>query len=358
MNKRIGAAALAITSGLALAVPGEITHSVASDAPVRAAVAATPDGHWCAATLNGQVFCVDERRQPRWRSYVAAPVSTAPLVQDEVLVVASQRGVHGLALDSGKPLWNIELPARPAGPSWDSYQAEPLALDGGELLLIHGSQALRLRAHDGAQIWRRTLPQPVMASPSLIDAGRHALLADTQGRVHKLDLGDGRLAASWAVSERLIQGRPAVRGQTAWVGGRDAMLRAYDLHQGRELWRAAHHTNWLMAAPVLLGEAVISAESDGFMIQARQATDGTPLWHFGLGQNVYQTPAVDGTTLLIASGQAYQADALGLVTAISGQGKRLWQRSLPANAFARPVLVGRHVVVGTENGQIHEIALD
>lgn len=344
----------------ALAEPGALLRSVSSGAPVRGAVAALPAGGWCAGNLNGELFCADAAGKRRALAYADGPVLNAPLAMGERLLVASTRSVQAFALADGKPLWRLALPPRPDGPLWDGYMPDPLALDGEELLVAHGRELLRLRAADGRPRWRVTLEAAVMASPQR--DGGDLLLADVQGRLLRIDAASGATRARWNLAQGLIQGAPALRDGRIWVGGRDARVRAFDGNGGAAAptprWEASHGGNWIMAGPLLVGEQLVVAESDGFLIQAYRADSGEKLWHMGLGQNVYQAPALDGDRLLVASGRAYQADAQGLVTALGPRGELLWQRGLPANAFGRPLVLGRRLVVGTENGQVHELALD
>ncbi|MDN3922458.1 PQQ-binding-like beta-propeller repeat protein [Roseateles violae] len=353
--------ALAV-SGLAEAAPGDLLRSVPSGAAVHGAVAPLPEGGWCAGNLSGELFCLDAGGRRRTLTLADGPLLNAPLVQRGRLVVASTHGVQAFALADGKPLWRLALPPLPAPVLWDAYMPDPLPLGEEDLLVAHGRELLRLNAADGKPRWRLSLDAAVIAQLQL--QGGSLWLADVEGRLLKIDPASGAVRQRWAAAQGLIQGAPALREDGwAWITGRDARVRGWRLDGrngggGAQVWEADHGGNWIMAAPLLLGEQLIVAESDGFLIQAYRARDGQRLWHFGLGQNVFQAPVVDGERLLVASGRAYQADAQGLVTAIGAGGELLWQRALPANAFGRPLLVGRRLVVGTENGQVHEIAVD
>ncbi|RQO61131.1 hypothetical protein DBR47_07790 [Paucibacter sp. KBW04] len=360
--------------GLCEPKPGELLSSSsrqgssAGPSPIRAAVAALPGGGWCAGNLAGEVFC----RPPGGAAVQAlaqlpGPVLSAPLVLDDFLIVASSTSLQAFALKQGRPsapaVWQRELAdlgLSAQSPRWDAYLPDPIALaQGQELLLAHGRDVMRLRATDGRPIWRQTLPQAVQATPRVDEAGQAAWLADQSGKLHKLDLRDGSLLQSWQLAQGLIQGQPAQQGDTVWVGGRDAHLRAYSLSQARELWAEDRQGNWIMAGPVLTKQGlIVSAESDGFRIRGQDASSGALRWQYQLDQNVFQGPAMDGDTLIFASGAAYQTTGPGRLTALNSQGRLLWQIALPAASFARPQLQGRRLLLGDESGQVHELGLD
>src|SRR5437764_796775 len=82
--------------------------------------------------------------------------------------------------------------------------------------------------------------------------------------------------------------------------------------------------------------------------------DDAPLWRFDTHETLpfITSPATAGKRILVADNKG-KLFALDVAT-----GATLWSRALPTRANTALVVVGKNVVVGTENGDLNWIATD
>jgi outer membrane protein assembly factor BamB len=117
-------------------------------------------------------------------------------------------------------------------------------------------------------------------------------------------------------------------------------------HTGRSPYRGPHSTpeiswrvrarNRVYASPVLSSEGyVVFAGIDG-MVHALDR-EGIERWAFAAPHEVFATPAVWGSTVLLAHGGARGGGGAALV-ALEGRGRALWSQAMPEDLDASPTV--------------------
>jgi outer membrane protein assembly factor BamB len=177
---------------------------------------------------------------------------------------------------------------------------------------------------------------PIAAGPNLIVASSHALAAlDAEGVV------------LWQVDfPRQPDGfpggptfsRPALLGEQVVVGAGDAMVHAFALDDGRELW-SVPLTRQIHSGAASDGKQVVLA-TDQLILALDGA--GHERWrHQVAGDPVFASPRIAEGLVFVATGTGKAVVALE-----AESGRLIWQTAVGANVFSRPVLTRRQLVVG------------
>ncbi len=262
----------------------------------------------------------------------------------------------------------------------------------------------RLHAFDAAEgsvKWVADLHAPVLSSPLVtkVDGARRILVA-AGGRLHCLD-DHGKLLWS-ADLHGLFAGQVACDGERVFAGGGDGNARAFDARTGAELWSVSTTTRTTPYQRLIYGawNDVIELLPDGSVListvsnaLALDPATGAVKWQktgsyiytpavltaYGIllfderGNAVMADPATGATRwtvpvaprsfeagpVLSADGQtAWHVGGAGLLSRLdlaAGSAQPLLQVS-PANTFSTPILVGRTLVIGFQDGVLRGVS--
>ncbi|HET7901360.1 MAG TPA: PQQ-binding-like beta-propeller repeat protein, partial [Candidatus Nanopelagicales bacterium] len=173
---------------------------------------------------------------PLWS--VRAPTSTAKMAIDgDVAVVGGDGGGRASAIDlrTHRVLWTLDTQAQRV--------ATPVVVDGSAYVagLLSGgrsgatSRLFSIDVGDGSVRWTFTPPDHVSLAAFAVTAHDVIVGSDTdQGVVYDLDRADGRIR--WRSAIGTAVDRPAVVGDTVYVGTGRGGLHALDLVAGQERW--------------------------------------------------------------------------------------------------------------------------
>jgi outer membrane protein assembly factor BamB/3',5'-cyclic AMP phosphodiesterase CpdA len=257
-----------------------------------------------------------------------------------------------------------------------------------------------LRAADGRETWRFDAKAPVLSAPLVVEVlGSERVFFSAGRTLFALDAARGD--ELWSLDGRgFSSGRAASDGRRVFTAADDGYARAHDAATGEELWSFAMATGTENHVALYSGWDNVVAVGDGVVVVGSvssswglDAATGAVLWTVA-GSAMY-APAVvlgDGSALLttefgvmsridLATGKARWQTKLavrvfnagvviadGTAWAQSADGKLLGvrladgapqgrlQHSLVYN-FSTPVIVGRLLVVGDQNGVVAGIEL-
>lgn len=172
MHRQLKRASLALIAVLIIqAVASGSSAATPKPASISSVASATYDGN------NSRTgYATDTSITPanvggltqRWRTYVSAPISGQPIVNDGVVYWGDWNGnMHATRLSSGKTLWTTAL-GRTSKPPGCIYALVTLGiastatigtLNGRKVLWVGGGagQLVALNASDGSIIWRTQL---------------------------------------------------------------------------------------------------------------------------------------------------------------------------------------------------------
>jgi outer membrane protein assembly factor BamB len=198
-----------------------------------------------------------------------------PAYNDGVLFVTSMdRSIHALDARSGEELWQTTF----AG----AIAAGPVLNDDLIYVSDFDSQVHALDIHTGEEQWAAPANNWVWGAPAYADGVVY--YADVEGNLFAADASTG--AAIWqAKSPGAVQTSPVVEGDKVYVASEGessevpaGALRAFSVEDGRELWTTIAPAP-LFTTPVVVDEAVVVAlQSESAMLIAYDLNTGGQLW--------------------------------------------------------------------------------
>jgi outer membrane protein assembly factor BamB len=275
-------------------------------------------------------------------------------------------GVHAVDLESGRKLWEFDVPASVVG--------TPAVADGLVFVPSLRGSLYAVSAETGELQWKR---EPEPGTPPVAQRSYSYYSPAVQGGTvywpHQTRYGkasQGLLSAfdtktgavKWEspmTGSTMSDGTPAVADGRVYVGNQTAdRVIAYDAATGARLWTAtARLGGWQDASPTAVGGRVFIGSNN--RVIARDAATGADLWQHQspdaswIPQNATSSaPAVVGTTL-------YMGFPNGRVTALDvASGAVVWSVRLPGQPYlggvlSPPAVSGDTVYVGANNGHVY-----
>jgi len=293
------------TDGTVLALEAETGREVwRGDAGTPLAAGVGSDGRFASVVTRDNEVVTFDAGKLLWRQRVPSRVVTPPLVAGErVFVMSVDRAVHAFDALDGRRLWTLQRP----GDALTLSQAGVIAAYKNNLLVGQGSRLAALDPLKGTLLW-----EAPMASPR--GTNEVERLADLLGPA--LRLGDKVCARAFQSAVACVD---ASRGAALWtrnaggtdaIGGNEEVLFGADASDRITAWKTASgDVAWSnekllyrgLSGMVAAGPTVVFGDSEGYVHflsttsgeqQLRLPTDGSA---------VVATPALSGTTVLVAT---------------------------------------------------------
>ena len=288
----------------------------------------------------GRTFAVPDGtlgREPAWTDLRAERALVPPASDGQVMAVAEPNGAVSLrTVDTGEMRWRVQL----RGP----ILATPVVVGG--LVLVGDSLkgVWALSTETGAALWTHRLPDVVSASPLAV--GDLVAVPSDDGTLTVLDAADGTVAWTAGLGGA-VRTSPSYDGEHLLVGDQSGTVTALDPETGDAAWSASLDEG-LAQGPVVVDGRVLAQDVAGVVHAFTQ--DGSVDWQ--------SRSRGDGTAPMAAgNGVVLTSDNVEVLSAFdTGDGHRLWSRSLPTIRSA-PAIVGDEVVVVTREGEVLVLGL-
>lgn len=203
-----------------------------------------------------------------------------------------------------------------------------------------------LASHTG-MAWAVALPAPVASG--VVITGSLALVADTRGTVHAVDVLTGCLAWRADLGEPVVAAPAAADGGFV-VAGREGALLAGSCGDGVVRWRVGLGAG-VQASPVAIADGWVLVSADG-RARALAVATGAERWRAAMGAPVFASPAAgDGRVVVI--------DVDGVVRCLeAGTGAATWEaRAGGGPCYAAPAVQGGRVYTVAGDGTVSAFAL-
>lgn len=278
-----------------------------------------------------------------WTAEVGAEAWAAPAVAGGLVVAAGTDGVvHAFDESTGEPRWTADVRG--------AVRGGVAAADGDFFVVTDAGSLVRLDA-SGAEVWRvssgtavlerdvydQTAPTPLVVSDTLGDA---VVVGGRDRMVRAFDLATGE--ERWNV----FAGAEVVASATAWgdvifVGDRAGIMHALALADGAELWTADLGYE-IVTSPAVVGDVLVTG-TRGTEILGLEAATGERRWAVSLGSSWAESSVdTDGVTAYAGS------SSLGDVLAIDGAtGTVQWRAHVGGWPWARPTVADGQVFAAT-----------
>jgi outer membrane protein assembly factor BamB len=323
--------------------------------------------------------------QVKWRVHLRSSLYSSPVVADgRVYLGSSSKRVYCLELETGKTLWEKEIPARIWGstPTVDKGRVFVGAVDGcvysldaltGEVVgtycaqnpdflgnadvlssplvedgrLVFGSDNKDIYGWDlrGQQtLWRYTTGG-ILHDNSASSLSGTAYMSSRDGYAYALDLATGALRWKSAKIAKPYNTVPSLDATQAYFSGGDGVLHVLSLADGHELW-SFKTGRILMSSPALDGQGRLVFGSGDKCVYALSAADGAQLWKFQTQDGVLSSPLITGDLVWIGS-YDHKVYALDINT-----GQEAWSAELDGGVFTSPACVGKLVLAAGRDGEL------
>ena len=292
------------------------------------------------------------------------PQSTQPiLVGGTIYTLDTKLDLKAFNTANGKQLWQINL--KPA-------QEDDVVIGGGlsfadnTLYAVNGfNEVIALSPQDGKIMWRKPLPAPARAAPTLLNQKLFVQLIDNQ--ILALDSKDGtdlwRYTGFAADSGLLGAASPAATQKLVVAGFSSGELTGFDIDTGAILWSDSlaprrriggiTSVSDITALPVIDRDLVIAAGFGGRML-ALDAQTGRRVWTQDIG--ALETPWVANNHIFVMT-----ADRK-LISLDRATGALNWvqdmtsvQKNEAHGNWTGPVMAGDRLITASSTGHIAEI---
>ncbi len=360
---------------VAVPPPSKAVLAVRQEEGFRARPASSSD------RLRGWDLVVETGDRPRprvrWRVAADGPVTIAPRIVGDAVLVAGDRTLSALATADGSERWATAL----------GGAAGTVPAVVGELV-VEGARDGVVAAFglaDGREQWRVATGGDVISTPAV--SGDMLVFGSRDGHVYAVDARDG--SERWRRRLDVIHGSPAVADGVVYVPSRGDILWALAADDGSVVW-SAPTADWAVADPVVWRDLVLLGSCDG-TFEAFDRSTGDELWRLATGGDIWYRPAVDQDTVYFGSGDhhLYAADAasgrerwrrrtgnrvwssvvrwrdLAIAGSFDRQlwavdaatGRPVW-RLATTGAMGSPAVSGDLLAVGSEDGFVYLVELD
>ncbi|WP_271009943.1 outer membrane protein assembly factor BamB [Paucibacter sp. B51] len=288
-----------------------------------------------------------------WNSRIDSvqfPLSIAT-VADQFVVAGSGGVVEALQASDGRSAWRVDVGQKlSAGVGSDGRFAAVVTREN-EVVVLEAGRVL----------WRKPLPSAVLAAPLV--AGERVFVLTVDRQVQAFDALDGRLL--WNLrrpGEPLTLAQPGVLAafKDTLIVGQGPRMAGVDPLRGSVRWEASVASPRGTNEVERLADLVAPAVRQGDMICARafqsavgcvNAERGSALWSRNFGG---MNGIGGGATAVVAADASDRITAWGL-----GNGDVMWTADqFQHRRLSAPLVVGKNVVVGDFEGQVHFLALD
>jgi len=305
--------------------------------------AAIAGGRVYAASLNGEVFCLDRKTGKRQWTYksrnLANPKAFIPgfkagvaVTADKVYIGDEEGMFHAIDRATGKGKWTFETQAEIT--SCASFYEDKV------LFTSHDNSLYCLNVVDGSKAWHYETKGQVYTSPAIV--GDHTFVAGCDEHLRVINVRTGEEETDMPFGIQLISS-PAVIDNMLYVGTMGNEVLAIDWKSAMKIWAYPGGKDRYESSAAVTDKFVVAGSWDKKLHCIDRKT-GEGVWAFQTRAHVDSSPVIVGDRVFVGSndGNLY---AIGLES-----GKELWRfRDLDGRPFSASPAVGEGcLVIGSE----------
>ena len=254
-------------------------------------------------TAKGELIALDaETGEERWRVTLSSEILSAPAANGDLLVAQTQDGkVYGLSVANGEELWrySVEVPVLTLRGT-----AAPLVTSRMVITGFANGKLVALNTATGTLLWEAKLATGDGKSEldRMVDVnspilGNEVVYATSyQGRAGAFSRGTGR--ELWAQKSSSYH-PPAFGSGRLFVADTEGQVLRLRSSGGRAEWTNTDLLRRGLTPPLVMGDYVMVADSEGFLHALSQA-DGSIVGRVKVdGDGVAVAMVTDGSTLFV-----------------------------------------------------------
>ena len=227
----------------------------------------------------------------------------------------------------------------------NARDSEPLgaAVSAGKIFVAYADGVLMaLDQNSGQNLWEITAPDRLAAVPAADDG--QVWVGTENGSVLVVDAGNGQNLGSYQTGGA-VYAAPVLSTDRAYCASNDGWLYALERTTHDLVWKALIGEA-LHVSPAVSGQTVYVGSNDG-RLYAFNVSNGQRIWPYGIPTQgaIESVPSLSNGRIFFGSGDGriYALDA--------GTGGQYWHFSTPDAVYARPLILGDQVIVGS-SGQV------
>jgi eukaryotic-like serine/threonine-protein kinase len=200
----------------------------------------------------------------------------------------------------------------------------------------------------------------VFVSPTVV--GNTVILGSCAGSLYALDRITG--APIWIYDTSADGSAAQFHGEPLLLGDRVVIptdsdpkghLYSFDAASGDLLWKVPFNQG-VSATPLLIDGRVVAVSAEGEVV-AVDPKNGAAVWHEVLAGTLKALPFIPSPAY--AANRIFVADnTTKLISLDAATGATIWRKTLPARVNTALVIVGKTLVLGTEDGYLNWVATD
>lgn len=234
----------------------------------------------------------------RWKRKLGSPIRSAVTTDDKRAYLATSDGtVHALDQLDGRVLWQFSSQGEQQWDYWDYYLSTP-SVDDRQVYFGSGDHHIyALNKRTGQLRWRFLTGGIIHGQP--VVSGEKVIAGGFEGRMFALDRASGRELWSFKTigtsyfRNGEIPGSAAAHDGLIYFGSRDYNLYVLLEETGTGAWNA-RTPSWIVGKPLVVGELVVVANSDGAGVFAYNRKTGAQAWRSKTSYNMFSSPVAVG----------------------------------------------------------------
>ncbi len=307
------------------------------------AIETTPvisDGRVFVADVMGQIYAISQTDgKELWRRNYDTGFLASPAVQGQQLVIGDIEGnLYAIDVKSGEELWKTTTDGEINGSA---------AFHGGNVLVTSQDGKLHcFSMADGSPVWSYQTEDQIRCSPTV--AGGRTFLGGCDGQLHIVDLNTGK-----AIGEPLPLGgptgsTPAVSGTKAFLPIMDGAVLAFDWQQHKELWRYEDQERpQEYRNSVAVSDKLIIASSQYKQVDAISIDTGKLQWRHTLRRRADASPVIAGQDVWIAA-----TDGRLIRLSLADGTDEKWSYEIRGSFLAAPAIAGDQLFIADDEGVV------
>ncbi len=326
---------------------GSAAHTLPENLVVRwefkadEAIESTPviaDGRVLVADVMGQIYAVDRADgKELWRRNYDTGFLASPAIQGELVVIGDIEGnLYALDAKTGQERWKQMTDGEING---------AVAFHGEHVLVTSQDGKLYcFSLADGAPVWSYLTQDQIRCSPTV--AGDRTFLGGCDGQLHVVDLKSGK-----AIGEPLPLGgptgsTPSVRDTKAFLPIMDGAVLAFDYVEHKELWRyedAERPQEYRNSAA--LSDKLVIVSSQYKQVDAISIETGERKWRHTLRRRADASPVIAGEDVWIAA-----TDGRLIRLGLEDGTEEKWSYEIRGAFLAAPAIAGNELFIADDEG--------
>lgn len=301
------------------------------------------DGVLYISSQNGRLYAFDaETGEENWSVAVGQLPASVAIAGDLIFVNDLNNTTNALDRDTGEKIWSVPI----EGSGWGA----PLVVD--ETVFVASERgAYAFEALTGSTIWKVEGGdhKGFIGSPSYADG---ILCFGQGGNFFALDSATGK--EQWVKEGETWFYGSAIANGTVYVGNDDGRLHAYDLKTGEERWQTeVKGEGW--SAPAIADGIVYVGNIDQHLYAFNEET-GKELWSFEAADWASSDPVVsDGVVYFGVGNHDNREGPRPLYGLDARTGEELWQFEAESRLMTAPALSDGTVYIVSIKGRVYAL---